>query len=428
MTGIRSAAVPGAVAGWERIVNSYGTWPLAKVLEPAIELCDRGFVVCRHLAGVYDRLESQLRRFPSTVAAMMPSGAIPATGDILVQPDLGSTLRQIAEDGAAPFYRGEFADRLEQYSREENGCLRRADLQSYECEERAPISVEHNGNTIYAQPPVSQGCALLEEIRILDDTNWAHFDPASPEAIVLMVGAKRLAFADLRRFIADPAVGECLDGDMLSDRHIESRRRELLAGLPVEEPSAVEIDSADTSCLVAADAGGNEITFIQSVAAYWGSQVVVPGTGVLLNNRMNGFSSDPSSRNAPAPGKRPLHTLMTYFVEDHGSTRLFGASMGGGYQPQTSLQFLNCVLNHGMDPQQAIDFPRWGHAENTDRTFMESRLPADVRRHFVESCGSVDVIPAWGAGTRTVAIEKSDDGRAYLAACDQRWDGSAAAL
>ena len=157
--------------------------------------------------GVYDRLESQLRRFPSTVAAMMPSGAIPATGDILVQPDLGSTLRQIAEDGAASFYRGEFADRLEQYSREENGWLRRADLQSYECEERAPISVEYNGNTIYAQPPVSQGCALLEEIRILDDTNWAHFDPASPEAIVLMVGAKRLAFADLRRFIADPAVG-----------------------------------------------------------------------------------------------------------------------------------------------------------------------------------------------------------------------------
>lgn len=427
-TGLRSATAPGAVATWEWIVTRYGSWPLARVLKPAIEYCENGFVVCRHLAMVYERFAEQLRRFPATVEALMPGGSAPAMGDVVVQRDLGRTLRQIAAGGAKAFYRGEFAEKLDAYSKTVDAWLRQADLFGYECEELEPAKVEYRGYTVCSQPPVSQGCILLEELKILEQTQHHRLDPASAKAIGLMVGAKRLAFADRHRLIADPRFEECRLDLMLSPENINARARELLGGRRLEGVAEEGRSIADTTCLAVADSQGNEITFIQSVAAYWGSQVVVPGTGVLLNNRMNGFATDPAALNAPKPGKRPVHTLMTYFVEREGRTTLFGASMGGNYQPQSSLQFLNNVLNHGMDIQEAIDFPRWGHGETPERLFMESRFPGRVRRAMADRGYPVDVIGAWEAGTRTVAVAANRDRRSYSAASDQRWDGSAAAM
>ena len=426
-TGLRSASVPGAVSAWCHIASRYGSWPLERLLGQAIEMCERGFVVSRHLAMVFERFEEQLRRFPSTVAAMMPEGKVPATGDVLVQPDLGRTLRQLAKGGHEAFYRGEFAERLEAVSRREGAWFRKEDLASYSCEETAPVSIEYGPYTVHAQPPVSQGCILLEELLILEAADFAGMDPASPEAIDLMVRAKRLAFADRHRFIADPKFEDCRIEEMLSRENVERRVKELLSGSAQREVAEEGRHIADTTCLAVADGAGNEITFIQSVSAYWGSQVVVPGTGVLLNNRMNGFSRDPAALNCMRPGKRTVHTLMTYFVERAGKTRLFAASMGGNFQPQTSLQFLNCVLNHGMDIQQAIDFPRWGHNDSPERLFMESRFPPATREAVAAKGYPVDAIPAWGSGTRSVAIELNRDGRTYSAASDQRWDGSSAA-
>jgi gamma-glutamyltranspeptidase/glutathione hydrolase len=422
--GLRSAAVPGAVSAWETLANAHCRFDLPQLLQPAIDYAASGFPISHALSRAITDSRTKLGSSATGLELFFPAGQPLQPGAILVQEDLAGTLRAVAEGGADAFYRGEYAAKLDAWSRANDGWLTAADLAGYECETLEPIYSDYRGYCIAGQPPVSQGYVVLGELNIAAGYDLAASGFGATDTVHTMIEAKKLAFADRHSNLGDP---EHVDFDierLLSAEFAEQRRAQIDPDRAAHEPPPGDVNAgSDTTVLAAVDAEGNAITFIQSLFEGFGCGVIVDGTGVVLNNRMTGFSLDPAAPNYLQPGKRTMHTLNTYMVLRDGRPWLLGGTPGGHYQVQTNFQVISNVIDHGMNVQQAVEAPRWGHDELTDVVGIETRFPSGLdvalrgRGHVVVSDG------AWGNPSRAHLIAIDPDTGAFSGGTDPRWHG-----
>ncbi|MBX6364575.1 MAG: gamma-glutamyltransferase [Gemmatimonadetes bacterium] len=427
--GAEAVTVPGALSGWAALLERYGTRTLAQALEPAIRYADEGFPVSPIIAREWQAETARLRRDPGARATFLIDGThAPAAGEWFRNPDYAATLRLIARNGPGVLYGGELGRRIVEHLDSLGGFLTLDDLRAHRAEWVTPISVPFKGYRVWELPPNGQGIAALEMLRILEAYDLKAMGHNSAPYLHHLIEAKKLAYADLERWIGDPAAMSVPAERLLSDDFVAARRRALdethAADRP--EPGAADVAS-ETVYLTAADADGNMVSFINSNYDEFGSGIVVPGTGFVLHDRGLGLTMEPGRANTIAPGRRPLHTIIPAFVTRTGPAGeepviSFGV-MGGSMQPQGHVQFLLNYLVFGMDPQQAVDAARFRHLSGR-RVALESAIGDDV--HAALRAMGHDVVEGDGVafGGAQVIIRLP---RGYAAASDPRKDGHAAA-
>lgn len=400
-SGPLSVTVPGAVSAWAEALDRFGTISLAEALEPAIHYAEEGFVVSSILA---EDLGSARRLNPAGQDIFAPGGVPLAEGTILRNPALAKTLRLIATDGAGALYGGPIGKALGEFLEAEGGYLRPDDFAAHRAEWVDPISIEYAGQTVYAMPPNSQGAALLEQMALASHLPLERMDPGSGEYLHHMIELKKLAFADRDRWIADPEFSPSRVDELLDPEYVSARAA--LIGAEAAEsvpPGFGEMAPppneglGDTVFLMAVDAEGNAVSWIQSLFGTFGSRLVEPTTGIVLQNRGSSFTLDADHPNVIAPGKRPFHTLTPHLAtrEDGKLLMTFGTPGGDG-QTQTLLQVFNNIVLFGMAPQAAVEAPRYRSSRGKS-VAIESRVGLDARRELERRGHVLQVIDGWTA-------------------------------
>jgi gamma-glutamyltranspeptidase/glutathione hydrolase len=418
------ATVPGAVGGWAELIADHGRLGLERALAPAIAYAEDGFPVSDGLAEAIAEQGERLARDAETARVFGPRGRWPGVGELFQQPDLAASLREIATDGVEAFYRGGLGERFVRGVAAAGGALGRDDLAGFRVDRPTALSVEYGGLRVYGQPPVSQGHILLEELAIANGLGLADYEWAGADLVHLMVETKKAAFADRDAHAGDPAFTGFDAARLLDPAYVAARRR-AVTGKAADRIDAGAFAAADTTYLAVVDRDGNAVSLIESVFSLFGSACVVPGTGILLNNRLTGFSLDPGSPNALAPGKRPIHTLNTVLALDGSSPRLVFGTPGRHAQVQTNFQLAVALIDHGMDVQRAIEEPRWYH--ETGRVLqMERRFPEAVRKALAGKGHEIAVLDDWSevtGGAQAIAIEQNG---VFSGGADPRREGVAA--
>jgi gamma-glutamyltranspeptidase len=419
--GILSVEVPGLVDGWALLHERFATWPWADLLAPAIRCAAEGFPVHARLAQQSAQFADLLARHPATAALFLPGGQPLRTGQRLVQAELADTLRTLAADGRRAFYGGPVGEAIGRYCEQAGGLLTPADLADYPGAYREPIQTSYRGYTVYETPPVSQGFLLLEELNIVEGFDLAALGHNTADAIHLMVEAKKLAFADRLAYLGDPSRVAVPLAELLSpERAARQRARIAPRRAAVEPVAALDLrpKGGDTTYLCAADAAGNAISLIQSVYSPWGSGVVVPGTGILLNNRLHGFWLQEGHPNELAPGKRTMHTLNAFLVKRGRELFMVGGTPGADDQVQTNFQLLVNVLDHGMSIQEAIDASKWSSRPGTveaeqGRTYtlaLEPRIEAAVVDELAARGHRIERVPDFTIGAHQAIVRDPELG------------------
>jgi gamma-glutamyltranspeptidase/glutathione hydrolase len=429
--GIHSVTVPGAVAGWDALRTRLGTRPLADLLAAAILYADEGFpvsdVIAAHWAASTDKLESE----PGARSTYLPKRRAPLAGELFQNPDLANSLRLVAQRGRAGFYEGPTADAILAISREKGGTMAAADLVEFEPEWVDPISTTYRGWTVYELPPSTQGIAALMMLNLMEAFPLADYGFHSSRALHLMIEAKKLAYADMLRYVGDPRFGTAPMASML-DKELARQRAALIDPMRaarVVEPSVFDglttSVAGDTIYLSVIDRHGNIVSLIQSIFDSFGTAIVPPGTGFALHNRGALFTLDETHPNALAPRKRPLHTIIPAFMEK-GDTRIGFGIMGGFNQAQAHAQFVANIVDYGFDIQEALEAGRF-----TKPTFdgadvkIEALVPEAVRDELVAMGHEVTTIPprsgAFGHGQAVM----SDGTGVHFGASEPRHDGAA---
>jgi gamma-glutamyltranspeptidase / glutathione hydrolase len=426
--GWDSVTTPGAVAGWTALSERCGRLPFADLLEPAIELAERGHGVACIVADKWARQVPALAGQPGFAQAFMPRGRAPLPGERFVFEAAGRTLRAIADTRGEAFYRGEIGAALVAHSAANGGSMGAADLAGYRPEWVEPLAMPFAGHTVHQIPPNGQGIAALMALGMLDKLDVARFPVDSLEAQHLQVEAMKLAFADAYRWVADArAMTEVTAAHLLSDAYLAERAR-LVRPDRAQDFAHGTPPSGGTVYLTAADEAGRMVSLIQSNYMGFGSGVVVPGVGVSLQNRGQGFTLDARHPNVVAGGKRPFHTIIPGFLCDaDGRPRMSFGVMGGNLQPQGHVQTLMRMLRFGQQPQAACDAPRWKVATGLAIDFepaMAPALVAGLRALGHQSAPTADPYMDFGSGQFIWRLS-DDAGDGYVAASDSRRDGQA---
>lgn len=442
-SGAESITLPGALAGWAKLLETHGTLTLAQALAPAIALAEQGFPVSKATATEWALFESNINWDQGARATFLIEGTrTPVAGEWFVNPDYAKTLKLIAAQGPQALYGGELGEKIAARVQELGGYLTQNDFANYQAEWVEPMSVSFKGYQLWELPPNGQGIAALEMLKILEPYDLAAMKHNSVEYLHHLIEAKKLAYADLEHFVGDPAFMKIKAEQLLSDDVITKRRAHIQADQAMEradpEPS---LTTSDTTYLSVADRNGNMVSFINSLAGPFGSGIVVPGTGFALQNRGVGLSVQPDRANTVAPGRRPFHTIIPGFVtktDANGKPQpwLSFGIVGGPQQPQAHVQMLLNMLVFNMDIQQAIDAPRFRHWEHNNVSF-EQAIPQRIvdllykmghapQNPLMETAQSVfhGNHPAliFGGGQGVMKAEKG-----YVAGSDSRRDGVAAA-
>ena len=428
MSGWDSVTVPGAVAGWVALSTRHGKLPFADLLQPAIEYAERGHAVGRIVSDKWGRQIPRLRGEPGFAQAFMPRGRAPEPGERFVFAEAGASLRRIAETRGEAFYRGELAERLVAHAAAHGGSLGLDDLAGYAPEWVTPITKNFAGHTVHQIPPNGQGIAALMALGMLEHLDLGRHPVDSVAGQHLQIEAMKLAFADTYRWVADAgAMREVSAAALLSEDYLRERAR-LIDPARAGDPGPGQPPRGGTVYLCAADENGMMVSLIQSNYMGFGSGVVVPGTGISLQNRGHGFSLDPAHPNVVAGGKRPFHTIIPGFLTRGGRPQMAFGVMGGNMQPQGQLQTLVRMLVHHQQPQAACDAPRWkvGHGRAVDfEASMAPSLVAGLSALGHRHEPTPDAYMDYGSGQFIWrASDDLDDG--YIAASDARRDGHAA--
>lgn len=384
--GIHSVTVPGCVDGWQKLLDRFGRKGMSTVLAPAIRLADEGFPVTEIFSDYWVDSEKKLRGDTNAVRVFLPAGRAPKPGEIFHNPELAWTLKQIARRGRKAFYEGEVAKRILKCSNGLGGTLKAQDFAKFSAEWVEPISTTYRGWTVYELPPNGQGIAALAMLNVMENFPLAQFGPGSADALHLMIEAKKLAYADMLRFVADPHFAKVPVAGILSKDYAKQRAQliemqKANCDVPHGQPPPM---GTDTTYLCVVDADGNMVSYIQSNYNSFGSGVVPEGVGFALQNRGGLFSLDPNHPNALAGRKRPLHTIIPAFMAK-GDVRIAFGIMGGWNQSQAHAQFVANLVDHGMNLQAALEAPRF-----TKQTFegcdveVESRVALVVREALAE--------------------------------------------
>jgi gamma-glutamyltranspeptidase / glutathione hydrolase len=426
--GWDTVTTPGAVAGWVALSTRFGKLAFADLLEPAIELAERGHGVGRIVCDKWRRQIPLVKDQPGFAEAFMPHGRAPEPAERFVFTEAGATLRQIALTRGECFYRGEIAARLAAHSSANGGSMTLADLANYRPEWVTPIQKDFAGHTVHEIPPNGQGIAALMALGMLDKLDLARFPVDSVASQHLQIEAMKLAFADTYRWVADARfMTEVTAADLLSDAYLAERAKR------IDMRRASDFDhgtppSGGTVYLTAADERGMMISMIQSNYRGFGSGVVVPGTGVSLQNRGAGFTLDAGHPNQVAGGKRPFHTIIPGFLTRDGKPQMSFGVMGGNMQPQGHLQTLVRMLTYRQQPQAACDAPRWKVGKKGVDIDFESTL-APALMSALKALGhrfqpTADAYDDYGSGQFIWKLSGDAD-EGYVAASDSRRDGQA---
>ena len=425
--GIHSVTVPGAVAGWTLLRDRFGRTPLSEILSAAIDLAGEGFPVSEIVAAEWTGSEAHLREHPNAAATYLPNGRAPRVGERFRNAGLARTYTQIAAAGCEAFYSGDIAQQILATSRLLGGYMNAADLSDFEAEWVTPISTTYRGWSVHELPPNGQGIAALMMLNILEEFPLGDYSGQSVEALHFMIEAKKLAYADMSRLVADPRFGPVPVADMLSKPYARSRASLIgAAANPAVPHSRLPRRAGDTTYLCTVDRDGNMVSLIQSNFANFGSGVVPDGTGFALQNRGGLFTLDPTHPNVLAPRKRPLHTIIPAFMSRHDVRVAFGI-MGGWNQAQAHAQFVSNVVDHGLNIQAALEAPRFTKLsfDGCD-VMMENRIPEAIRDglsargHQIEVCGSFSNMVGGGQSVMRHAATGVNHG-----ASDPRKDGAA---
>jgi len=419
--------VPGAPATWRDLHARFGKLPFATLFEPAIAYAAQGYPVGPVTAQGWARAHEVYARrteapeFAPWFDTFAPGGRAPRPGDIARLPDHAATLRAIAASGADDFYHGELARRIADFAAATGGYLTRDDLAAHTSTWVDPISTNYRGYDVWEIPPNGQGVAALAALNILEGFDLAAHPRESVQSYHLQIEAMKLAFSDAFRYVADPVKADVPTKGMLDKAYAAERRA--LIGERALEPAPGTPPRGGTVYLCAADGDGLMVSYIQSNYMGFGSGIVVPDTGIALQNRGAGFTLEPGHPNQVAPGKRPYHTIIPAFLTRGGqAVGPFGV-MGGYMQPQGHLQMVVNTVDYGMNPQTSLDAPRWQwlHGKNVEVEMAASRhiiAGLDARGHHIAVQASV---AGFGRGQ---IIWRLPNG-AYVAGSEPRADGCA---
>ncbi len=426
---VEDVTVPGALSGWDALLHRFGTITLAQALAPAIGYADQGFPVTPIIAQDWASEAARLAKDEGARATFLVEGSrAPHAGEWFTNHDLAQSFRLIAAQGPAALYGGELGQRIVAGVQKLGGYLTIDDLRNHRPEWVEPISVPFKGYRVWELPPNGQGVAALEMLRMLEPYDLQALRHNSAAYLHLLIESKKLAFADLARYVGEPAAMHTPASALLDDRFIAARRAQIDSHRAADRPDpGAALTASETIYLTVADSAGNMVSFINSLFDAFGSGVVVPGTGFALQDRGAGFTLDEGLPNTVTPGKRPFHTIIPAFVTKPDAQGVeqpwmsFGV-MGGSMQPQGHVQVLLNLLVFGMDLQDAVDAPRFRHL-NGRRVALEAPIGDDVRRAL---SGLGHVI----ADERTVAFGGAQAiirlAHGWAAGSDPRKDGMAA--
>jgi gamma-glutamyltranspeptidase/glutathione hydrolase len=378
--GAAAVTVPGALSGWGALLERFGTLPLADCLEPAIGIAEEGFAVTPVIAAQWSSAEAILRKDAGASATFLFEGDRgPKAGDRFRNPDLAETFRTVARDGIDALYGGSLGARIVEGIQEMDGFLTMPDLEDHRPDWVDPISVEFRGFRVWELPPSGQGMAALQMLRILESFDLDGMGHNSAAYLHHLVEAKKLAFADLARYLADRKSMEGSPLYLLADGYLDERRRLLD---PSRASEAIDpgdpFHQGETVYLAVSDQYGNMVSFVNSIFEHFGSGVVIPGTGFALQNRGAGFTLPDRHPNRIAVRKRPFHTLIPGFVTRDDEPWLAFGVMGGPMQPQGHVQLLMNLLVFDMDIQAAVAAPRF-RSYGGRRLALEPPIPSGVR-------------------------------------------------
>lgn len=425
-SGWLSVTVPGAPALWADLHARFGRLSFAETLDPAIAYAEDGHPVAPNIARTWARAvhvaaQRHDPQFAGFLATFAPDGTAPLAGKTFRSAGHARTLRQIAATNARAFYEGEIAHAIATFASETGGLLSYEDLAAHQSTWVEPIGMNYRNHTVWEIPPNGQGLAALLGLGILEGIDIARHPRDSSETYHVQIEAMKLAFADGYRYIADPNHVHVPTEDLLNPAYLAQRRA--LIGEQARAPEPGDPPKGGTVYLCTADRDGQMVSLIQSNYSGFGSGVVVPDWGIALQNRGSGFSVDPAHPNVVAPNKRPFHTIIPAFLTQ-GKRPIgpFGV-MGGEMQPQGHMQVVINTLDYGMNPQAALDAPRW--RVEPDHVQVELNTPRHVVEGLVGRGHRVLVEAEPSSFGRGQAIWQLESG-AYVAGTEARCDGSVA--
>lgn len=424
-----TVTVPGAAAGWIDTLEKHGTMEISEVLKPAIELASNGFPVSPITASAWQRGATRLNNGPHA-NEMLIDGRGPNAGELMKMSNLANTFEELSEHGKAGFYQGRVAESLVDLLQSKGGVMTLDDLKNHKSTFDKPISVNYKGVDVFEIPPNGQGITALLGLNLLEEFNIAEMSPLSTEYYHTLIEVMRVAFADARWYVSDPEFAEIPIAELLSKSY--SRERSKLinpdrASLDVEKGSP--ITSSSTVYLSVVDGEGNACSFINSNYMGFGTGLIPKGGGFTLQNRGQNFSLDKNHPNVIAPNKRPYHTIIPGMAtKDEELYASFGV-MGGFMQPQGHMHVISNLVDHNMNPQEALDHPRFCITDgfSNGMVALEDGIPIEVMSDLVNKGHSIS--PRTGMSRmifgRGQIIMRDPESGVLSAGSDSRADGHA---
>ncbi len=427
--GLIPVTVPGAPSAWAELSNKFGKLPLIEVLEPAIQYAEEGYPVSPTLGKYWKSAYNAYKKnctteeFQGWFDTFAPEGRAPEIGEVWKSPGHAETLRQIGLTGGETFYRGDIADKIAEFSQAHGGFLQKEDLENYQPEWVDPIKVNYRGYDVWEIPPNGQGIAALMALNMLKDDVFHERD--SLETYHKQIEAMKLAFVDTKKYVSDPKTMTYSSEALLSEKFAKQRRAVIGDMALTPEPGTPP--KGGTVYLATADGEGNMVSFIQSNYMGFGSGVVIPGTGIGLQNRGHDFSLDPEHENALAPGKKTFHTIIPGFLTK-GSEPVgpFGV-MGGYMQPQGHMQVVMNTVDFHLNPQAALDAPRWQWMEGK-KVLVEHHFPLHLAQALARKGHEIQVTLDGGAFGRGQIIWRDPKTGVLCGGTESRTDGHVAAF
>ena len=463
--GMLPISVPGTVDAWSELHKKFGKLKFSDDLAPAVKYAEEGFPVTELIAFYWHFGPEVYKDLPGgflETYTLDGKGRTPAKGDIFKNPALAKTLRVIGEKDRDAFYKGEIADKIDEFMQENGGFLRKADFEKHTSTWVDPVSTNYRGYNVFELPPNGQGIATLQILNILEGFDLKSMGRNSAETLHIMVEAKKIAWADRAKFYADPEFAKIPLAGLLSKKYAAERRKLIDPGhaakaveaggppangagsQPTREPlqdstatpKRSPVDDGDTIYMCTADDDGNMVSLIQSNYRGMGSGIVVPGLGFMFQDRGELFSMEPGHANVYAPGKRPFHTIIPGFVMKDGKPWESFGVMGGGMQPQGHVQVLTNQIDFGLNAQEAGDASRWQHEGDNEPTGekmekggyveVESGIPYEIVRELEKRGHEVRFDVGGYGGYQAIKVELHDGQRVYVGASESRKDGQAA--
>tara|TARA_Y100000994_G_scaffold133280_1_gene109256 strand:- start:153 stop:1844 length:1692 start_codon:yes stop_codon:yes gene_type:complete len=441
--GISSASVPGLVSGVLKMHKLKGSLSLQECLAPAIEAASNGIALSQDQSASL-KSDSKAENFQSSLKIWGDKKkGLKNFGDRVVNKDLAETLKLISIEGEDGFYRGKIADKIVKISEENDGLFSINDFKNFEAEIQDPISTSYRGYDVYEAPPNSSGITLLQQLNIIENFSQKDLSPFSKSAMHLMVEAKRLAFYDRERYLADPKFFDVPVDLMLDKNYAKELSNKININGPRISNKELEINYqpdrvGDTTYFCVVDKEGNSVSQLQSIQTQWGSGMVIEGTGILMNNRMSYWHLDKNHINYLIPGKRVRHTMNPVMVfKSNGSINklcLVNGTPGADTQVQTNMQVLSSIIDHNFLVGEAVSMPRWTHFQNlTESTIphstsefisLESRFSDEIVKNIEGMGHKINIVGPWEGSGSEGMISISESGL-IGAAVDPRRDGQA---